>query len=172
MNSTKYTRWFIYLLITVAIVAILWTYNSSGSSQEELAISELAQQIKDGEVAELEVSGDGREVTVRYEDNNRPVVISQISNVSSLEEVLAAYGISESFYGEGKTILIYEKPSKWGSWLSLLSIFLPALLIMGFIYLILRQSQGTNNQALSFGKSKARMFTGDHPTVSFNDVAG
>ena len=96
MNSTKYTRWFIYLLITVAIVAILWTYNSSGSSEEELAISELAQQIKDGEVAELEVSGDGREVTVSYEDENRPVAISQISNVSSLEEVLAAYGISES----------------------------------------------------------------------------
>ena len=138
MNSTKYTRWFIYLLITVAIVAILWTYNSSGSSEEELAISELAQRIKEGEVAQLEVSGDGREVTVKYEDFNRPVAISQLSNVSSLEEVLAAYGISESYYGEGKTILIYEKPSQWGSWLNLLSIFLPALLIIGFIYLILR----------------------------------
>jgi cell division protease FtsH len=172
VNSTKYTRWFIYLLITVAIVAILWTYNSSGSSEDELAISELAQQIKNGEVAKLEVSGDGREVTVSYEDEKRPVALAQISNVSSLEEVLAAYGISESYYGEGKTILIYERPSQWGSWLNLLSIFLPALLIIGFIYLILRQAQGTNNQALSFGKSKARMFTGDHPTVSFDDVAG
>jgi cell division protease FtsH len=172
VNSTKYTRWFIYLLITVAIVAILWTYNSSGSSEDELAISELAQQIKNGEVAKLEVSGDGREVSVSYEDEKRPVALAQISNVSSLEEVLAAYGISESYYGEGKTILIYERPSQWGSWLNLLSIFLPALLIIGFIYLILRQAQGTNNQALSFGKSKARMFTGDHPTVSFDDVAG
>jgi cell division protease FtsH len=172
VNSTKYTRWFIYLLITVAIIAILWTYNSSGSSEDELAISELAQEIKNGEVAKLEVSGDGREVTVSYEDEKRTNALAQISNVSSLEEVLAAYGVSESYYGEGKTILIYEKPSQWGSWLNLLSIFLPALLIIGFIYLILRQAQGTNNQALSFGKSKARMFTGDHPTVSFDDVAG
>jgi cell division protease FtsH len=46
------------------------------------------------------------------------------------------------------------------------------LLIVGFIYFILRQAQGSNSQALSFGKSRARMFTGDHPTVSFEDVAG
>jgi cell division protease FtsH len=40
------------------------------------------------------------------------------------------------------------------------------------IYFMLRQAQGTNNQALSFGKSRARMFTGDQPTVTFEDVAG
>jgi cell division protease FtsH len=37
---------------------------------------------------------------------------------------------------------------------------------------MLRQAQGTNNQALSFGKSRARMFTGEQPTVTFDDVAG
>jgi cell division protease FtsH len=37
---------------------------------------------------------------------------------------------------------------------------------------MLRQAQGTNNQALSFGKSRARMFTGDQPSVTFDDVAG
>jgi cell division protease FtsH len=43
---------------------------------------------------------------------------------------------------------------------------------VGLIFLMLRQAQGTNNQALSFGKSRARMFTGDQPTVTFVDVAG
>jgi cell division protease FtsH len=56
--------------------------------------------------------------------------------------------------------------------LNLVGIFLPALLIVGFFYFIFRQAQGTNNQAMSFGKSRARMFTGDHPTVGFEDVAG
>src|SRR4029077_20856363 len=42
----------------------------------------------------------------------------------------------------------------------------------GVIYFMLRQAQGTNNQALSFGKSRARMFTGDQPSVTFEDVAG
>ncbi len=36
----------------------------------------------------------------------------------------------------------------------------------------MRQAQGSNSQALSFGKSRARMFTGDKPTVTFADVAG
>jgi len=89
-----------------------------------------------------------------------------------LEEVLATYGVNQSYFGNGKTIIQYERPSQWGSWLNILGIFLPALLIIGFIYIIMRQAQGSNNQALSFGKSRARMFTGDHQTVSFDDVAG
>ena len=172
MNSSRITRWFIYLLIVVAIAAILWSYNSTGDTTEELAISELAQQIKNGEVAVLEVSGDGREVSVQYNDEGRSPATSQISSVSSLEEVLAAYGITERDYGVGDTVIQYETPSRWSGWLSLLGIFLPALLIIGFIYFIMRQAQGTNNQAMSFGKSRARMFTGDHPTVSFDDIAG
>jgi cell division protease FtsH len=174
VNTAKITRYFIYILIGVAIVAILWSYNSAGEQPDELAISELAQQIKDGDVAELRVSGDGGEVTVVYRDENRLPAETLVSNVSSLEEVLATYGITEQFFGVGdnQTTVIYDPPSQWGSWLNILGIFLPALLIVGFIYFILRQAQGTNNQALSFGKSRARMFTGDHPTVSFDDVAG
>jgi cell division protease FtsH len=156
----------------VAIVAILWSYSTVGTSRDEIPISELAQQIKNGQVEELEVSGDGREVTVQYKDGNRDPAYSQISEVSSLEEVLAAYGVSDELNRQDGLTINYERPSQFGSWLSLLGIFLPALLIIGFIFFILRQAQGSNNQALSFGKSKAKMFTGDHPTVSFDDVAG
>lgn len=172
MNSMRITRWFVYLLIGVAIAAILWGYSSTGSNPEELAISNLAQQIKDGEVAELGVSGDGREVTVSYKDQKRLPALAMISSTSSLEEILATYGISEHIFGEGNTVIIYEAPSQWGGLLNLLGIFLPALLIIGFIYFILRQAQGSNNQAMSFGKSKAKIVTGDMSTVSFEDVAG
>jgi len=172
VNSTRITRWFVYILITVAIVAILWSYSSSGPEIEDLAVSELAQQIKDGKVRELEVSGDGREVSVTFKNDNLPDARSQISDVTSLEELLATYGVTEGQLSSDDPTIQYERPSRWGSWLNLLGIFLPALLIVGFIYIILRQAQGSNNQAMSFGKSKARMFTGDHPTVSFDDVAG
>jgi cell division protease FtsH len=53
-----------------------------------------------------------------------------------------------------------------------LGTLLPLILIGGFFFFILRQAQGAGNQALSFGKSRARMFTGDKPTVTFDDVAG
>ncbi|MBI3761901.1 MAG: ATP-dependent zinc metalloprotease FtsH [Chloroflexi bacterium] len=67
---------------------------------------------------------------------------------------------------------VVERPSDWGNIIALLGYTLPAIFVVGIIYFMLRQAQGTNNQALSFGKSRARMFTGDQPTVTFEDVAG
>ena len=59
------------------------------------------------------------------------------------------------------------------SWLGLLlTAVLPLLIIGGFIFFMMRQAQGTNNQALSFGKSRARMFLGNKTVVTFADVAG
>ena len=54
------------------------------------------------------------------------------------------------------------------SWLGLLlTAVLPLLIIGGFIFFMMRQAQGTNNQALSFGKSRARMFLGNKTVVTF-----
>ncbi|MEW5988072.1 MAG: ATP-dependent zinc metalloprotease FtsH [Chloroflexota bacterium] len=171
-SSSKYTRWFVYVLIAMALLAILWSYNTSTPVRTDISISQVAQQVKDGEVAEIEVAGNGRDLTIRYVDKQRQPARSHVSGVSSIEEVLQAYGLSAEDFGEGGTVITYARPSDWSNWLNLLGIFLPALLVIGFIYFVLRQAQGTNNQALSFGKSRARMFTGDHPTVTFEDVAG
>jgi cell division protease FtsH len=54
----------------------------------------------------------------------------------------------------------------------LLGTILPFLLIGGLFFFLMRQAQSGNNQAMSFGKSRARMFSGDKPTVTFADVAG
>jgi cell division protease FtsH len=171
MNTTKLTRLFVYLLIGAALVAVMWSFSSTPSVQNDIPISQLAQQIQNNEVAELEVDSSGREVTVTYE-NGRQASRTNISNVSSLEEQLAAYGVTSETFADGNPTIIYQRPSQWSSLLSIVGIFLPALLIIGFFYIIFRQAQGTNNQAISFGKSRARMFTGDHPTVGFDDVAG
>lgn len=60
----------------------------------------------------------------------------------------------------------------WGGLFNLLSVFLPVILMIGFFVFFMRQAQGSNNQAMSFGKSRARMFSGDKPSVTFADVAG
>ncbi len=172
MNSTRLTRWLVYLLIGAAIVAVLWSFSSTPAPQNEIPISLLAQQIQANEIAELRVSGDGREVTVIYVDSQRASSVAAVSDVSSIEELLATYGVDSSNYTDNRPVVIYQQPSQWGGLLNLVGIFLPALLIIGFFYFIFRQAQGTNNQAISFGKSRARMFTGDHPTIGFEDVAG
>jgi cell division protease FtsH len=166
MNSTKMTRWFVSLLIGVAILAIVWSYSSSSKPTSQISISQLAQQIKNDEVNTIMVDGDGRTVTITYFGTATDPATSQISSVSSLEEVLSSYGISQEDYQDGHPEIIYEAPSSWGSWLNVIGIFLPAVLIIAFIFLVFRQAQGNNNQAQSIGKSRARMFTGDHPTVT------
>jgi cell division protease FtsH len=65
-----------------------------------------------------------------------------------------------------------KQPSDFNQIITLVTYLLPGLLVVGLIFFMLRQAQGSNNQALSFGKSRARMFTGDQPTVTFEDVAG
>jgi cell division protease FtsH len=172
MNATRYTRWFVYLLIGAAIAAIWWSANADTAVTPEISISQLAQEIQDNLVSDIQIASDGRQITINYVNKNQPSAQSQMSGVSSLEELLGSYGVNQSDYQDGRPAITYEKASEWGNWLSLIGIFLPAILILGFIYFIFRQNQGSNNQAMSFGKSRARMFTGDHPTITFDDVAG
>ena len=54
----------------------------------------------------------------------------------------------------------------------LISMLFPILLIGVFLWFMFRQAQGSNNQAMSFGKSRARMFLGNKTVVTFSDVAG
>ncbi len=172
MKTINSTRWFIFLLIALAVLALLWGYGSATATASEISISQLAQQIEANEVAKINVDGNGRKVTISYTSPDRAIATANISENSSLEEQLASYGVSLDANTENAPIIIYSAPSQWNGWINMIALFLPALLIIGFFYFMFRQAQGSNNQALSFGKSKARMFTGDHPTVTFADVAG
>lgn len=172
MNGNNSTRWLIYLVLGGILIAAIWQYNRGMAAPEAITISQLAQQIQQNKVARLDVAGDGRQVTIIYTDTQRPQAETTISGVSSLEELLASYGIGSQAYEQGGLVINYERPSRWATWLPTLAYFIPALLIIALIYFFYRQAQGSNNQALSFGKSRARLFNSNHPTVTFEDVAG
>ncbi len=150
---------------------MVWSYNSAPAARQEIPISQLAQEVRANKVSEIRVESNGRELTVFYDDS-QTVATVQTSGVSSVEELLSAYGISGQDYQDGRPTITYTRPSQFSGWVNVIGIFLPAILIIAFIYFVFRQAQGTNNQAVAFGKSRARMFTGDHPTVTFSDVAG
>jgi cell division protease FtsH len=65
-----------------------------------------------------------------------------------------------------------QKPADTGWIMLLLSTLVPVGLVVLLIFFFMRQAQGTNNQAMSFGKSRARMFLGNKTVVTFADVAG
>ena len=160
---------FVYILIIAAIAAIVFGVRNNSASSKELTVSQLVHDINNNRVNAISVSDEGQ-LTVMY-DGNETRTAQINSNVTNVFDLLESAGADPNIL-QNNIEVEFTKPSNLFNWIGLIGTFLPLLLIGGFIYLMLRQAQGSNNQALSFGKSRARMFTGDQPTVTFDDVAG
>lgn len=167
MNSRWLRNGLVYLLILVAVMALFFNLFSPSRDTETMEISGVAEHARQGKVEKIIISGD--ELTVTLRDPQRTVT-SRKARESDIVEFLVAYGVSQEELS--RITIEYEAPNEWGGWLNLLTGLLPVFLFGGLIIFMMRQAQSGNNQALSFGKSRARMFTGDRPTVNFADVAG
>ncbi len=167
METGRLRNGFIYLLILVAAVAVIYYFSSGSTKPNEISITEVARQVKSGIVKEIEISSNTLKIT--YKDERDPAISYKEEGIE-LGEMLEKLGVTQEEWAAIE--VMYESPSEWATWLGILSWILPSLLIVGFLWFMLRQAQTGNNQALSFGKSRARMFTGDQPTVTFDDVAG
>jgi len=156
----------IYLLILIAAGAlILGVFPMSGTT-EEIPISQVVQDINNGKVKSIVVKDNEIEATFKDETT----ASSRKEEGIDLPENLLALGVTRETLA---TIDIQvEPPSPWGEWLAILGSFLPFVFLAVLFIFLMRQAQGSNNQAMSFGKSRARMFTGEKPTVTFDDVAG
>ena len=161
---------FVYLLIMLAVVAVIY-FNFVVPAEElpTVAINRVASDVKAGLVTKISISGD--DLTVWYrEGQDRVKAQSRKEPSISLTETLVSLGVTPEELSPVE--IVFEPQSAWADIVPMLINFLP-LLGLGLILLfMLRQAQSGNSQALSFGKSRARLFTGDKPTVTFQDVAG
>ena len=133
---------------------------------DEVPLSRVIEAINDGTVDTIAV--DGNELTVTY--NGGREVLSRKESGVEVTETLLGLGAEPSAL---EAVDIEVTPtSAWADWLAILGSFVPFVLVAVLFLFLMRQAQGTNNQAMSFGKSRARMFTGEKPTVTFDDVAG
>jgi cell division protease FtsH len=156
----------VYLLILVAAGALFVGVFPMNRQTEEIALSQVAKDIDQGRVDSIVVEGD--ELTVNYTDDSQ--VASRKEYGADLAETLLALGVSSENLDQ--VDIEISPPSPLGEWLAILGSFLPFVFLAVLFIFLMRQAQGSNNQALSFGKSRARMFTGEKPTVTFDDVAG
>ncbi len=159
----------IYLLLFVAIIVMAVYSFGQRSTTEELTINQVAADIKAGKISEIE--DDENRLRVKYYEDLREG-FSNKENSATLVEQLLNLGVTPADLDPQKIRLMIKPPSPWVGVLTALGYIFPFLLLGGAFFFIFRQAQGSNNAAMSFGKSKARMFTGDHPTVTFADVAG
>jgi len=158
----------VVLMLIVIVAVLIIKFSDSMPQENQLYINEVADLLKEGLIAKITVDENALEIVMR----NGSEAISRKEASSTLIEQLGSLGVSASELSAQNFQLEIKEPSPWKAVLSLLTYILPALLVVGLMVFMLRQAQGSNNQALSFGKSRARMFTGDQPTITFQDVAG
>ena len=168
MNSPR-GRNTLVLVILISIVAILVIQFRAGAPQpDRLYLNEVAREIAAGNVSRVVVDENNLEVIFR----DGTSAFSRKEPTKTTIEQLVDLGLTPDALTSESLQIEIKQPSDWNTVVSLITYLLPGLLVVGLIFLMLRQAQGSNNQAISFGKSRARMFTGDQPTVTFSDVAG
>ncbi len=169
MNAPRSRNSVFFILLLLSIVVLLFIMRDSASQPERLSFNELVDKIKSGDVARITVNDNS--IEIEYTQTGK-TAITRKEPTKTLVGQLIDFGITPEYLAENPFELEIKEPSDWNTILSLITYLLPALLVVGLIWFMLRQAQGSNNQALSFGKSRARMFTGDQPTITFEDVAG
>ena len=163
MNNRWMKNSFVYLLIVVAIIAIFFTFFPGRGSSTEVSISEVVAMAQSGRLQTIVI--DGNSLSIRTRDGQE--LSSRKEEGASVLEMLRDAGVES---------VVVEVEVRGSSGLSnifgLLFSFLPLIFFGGVLLFMVRQAQGSNNQTLSFGRSRARMFVGNRPTVTFADVAG
>ena len=162
---------FIWLMIALAVVLIIFIFFRPSSDTNSVDVSTILNSIKTdmakGQKDTLSVGTNTLTLT-RGQDTTKE--IANINDTFDITQVLKDNGID--YTNNQLLVLQYEPPSSLGTWLNILGGMIPFLLFGGLLLFMMRQAQGSNNQALSFGKSRARMFMGNKSTVTFSDVAG
>jgi cell division protease FtsH len=158
---------FIYLIILAAVGFLVYSfYSQQVQDVQDMDLSQVAAQVREGNVTSIRVEDD----KLLIELGDRTQVTSNKGPEATLTEQLLDLGVTQQDLAS-VDIEVVKPPD----WMTLLSAGGSILLVVAMFvggYLMLRQFQGANSRALSFGKSQARMHTGDQPSVTFEDVGG
>ncbi len=158
---------FVYLIILVAVMAIVFSLFQGNATTNQRPISEVLKivenDVKSGITTDKLVLV-GNKITADTTDGR---LVAYKNDNDSILRILHDRNISDS-----QVTVEEQPPSELANWLGFLGGLAPVVIFGVLILFMMRQAQGSNSQALSFGKSRARMFMGNKPTVTFNDVAG
>lgn len=167
MNSRNQS-YVIYPLLLIAMIAMFfYSFRQSNTAQEVLTINQLAADIQAGKVSRI--VADENRLKVVYTDGEKT---SNKEPGDTLVQQLLNLGVTPEQLEPGKIKVEVKPPSAWLGIMTTLGYILPFIILGGVFWFIFRQAQGSNSAAMSFGKSRARMFSGDQPSVTFADVAG
>jgi len=150
--------WAILVIITLAVIAVM----SPHSTLKDVTIKSVTTRANEGKITKLEIQGNDVKVTPKGQDH-------ATERTTKENGTIYEQGLKQDAKVDVKVV----PPSQTGDaiW-SVASIIVPVILIGLIFMFMMRQAQGQNNQALGFGKSKAKLYGLDKEKVVFADIAG
>jgi len=161
--TQKAPKGILFWLISLVILIMLWNMlsNVSNSKTKTLTFSEFMDKVENDQISSAQIASNVVKGDMNLEDGT---AYTRYESTIPLD-----YPDLISKLRQHKVNIEVEKLNK-NEWLSILLSWAPFVIIIVFWIMIMRQQGG--NKAFSFGKSKARMFTGDKNKFTFKDVAG
>ena len=171
MKPKSWPNSFVSLLLLAVIVAIVFAFLPRSGSPEKVDLPTFINHAKPGQKAEEQISiiqQDGDKLIGLKDDGKAIYEAAFMGGTDDLRNYLTEEGIT---LGEGGISLdVKASGIDWG--MIALQILLPIMLIGALFYFLFRSARGAGTQAFNFGRSRARLSSGNKPTVTFADVAG
>ena len=169
----KIVRNILYILVAfLFITGIIAAFNGGNSKVQSKPLSFVTDQINQGKIKDLDVDDSDNTVIAKSTDNTTEYSAS-IGRNTDIVDFLKSSGVDPSKLSPDKITIAYTNGSTAANLASeVLPYLIPILFISLFVYFLMRQVQGTNNRAMSFGQSNVKLSDERKNRVKFSDVAG
>ncbi len=161
-NGRKSFKNFGFVALIILIGLVIFAALGQPTTLKDVAFSDVISRANAGEIKEIEIKGN--DLTVIKKGEDKPTEKSHKEAGSSIYE--------QGLTNRDVTVDVKPESNTSSIWFSLASGIIPVVLISGVLFFMLRSAQGQGNQALSFGKSKARLYGNEKDKITFTDVAG
>ena len=155
-----------FAAILILIVLVIMAAYGQSATLKEIPLTQAIASANAGDYAKISINGGELDITKKGESNPS---LKAYANAEVSPTDLKSAGLELN-----KTTVAYKPQSSTSSTLVTIGLeyILPVVVISFLFFFMLRSAQGQGNQALSFGKSRARLYGNEKDKVSFKDVAG
>jgi cell division protease FtsH len=165
-NTIRLTLFWAFLIFVGYIV--ITNLNGNTVKPEERTLTEVLTYAKEEKLEKIEVTGNELKVTAKDGTDLPKNIISRKDPSGTLQE----QGFADVIEQGKVSVDIKEETDILGTVMDIALIAIPSLLLVFFLFYMIRQAQNMNNQNMGFGKAKARLYGNEKKKVLFSDVAG
>jgi cell division protease FtsH len=152
----------IYTLIVLLALFAMKMTSTPQVKVKELTYTQFYTQVQTGAVKSADIEVNELVYNISATLKNGDKVTTVATKESNIGKIMQDKGVQVKAQPVA--------PAPW--WTTLLSTLFPIIILIAFLLFIMNQTQGGGNKVMQFGKSKARLVSGESVKTTFDDVAG